>query len=293
MKIKDMFEQKKTVISLEIFPPKLDSPVETVFDTLDALSGLKPDFISVTYGAGGKAKDRTVEIASRIKKEYGIESLAHLTCISATKDVIKKGFKEMKSNNIENVLAMRGDIPEDPDFDFPDPLHYQYAKDLIKEAKEEGGFSIGAACYPEGHIECKSKVQDIKFLKEKVDCGVDFLITQLFFDNEIFYRFMEEIDIAGIDVPVSAGIMPVLNKNQIIRMTQLSGCSIPPKFRRILDRYEDNPAALKEAGEAYAIEQIIDLMAWGVRGIHLYTMNKADTARRIFNNIENIRSLQG
>jgi methylenetetrahydrofolate reductase (NADPH) len=293
MKIKDMFEQKKTVISLEIFPPKLDSPVETVFDTLDALSGLKPDFISVTYGAGGKAKDRTVEIASRIKKEYGIESLAHLTCISATKDVIKKGFKEMKSNNIENVLAMRGDIPEDPDFDFPDPLHYQYAKDLIKEAKEEGGFSIGAACYPEGHIECKSKVQDIKFLKKKVDCGVDFLITQLFFDNEIFYRFMEEIDIAGIDVPVSAGIMPVLNKNQIIRMTQLSGCSIPPKFRRILDRYEDNPAALKEAGEAYAIEQIIDLMAWGVRGIHLYTMNKADTARRIFNNIENIRSLQG
>ena len=182
------------------------------------------------------------------------------------------------------MFSHASDIPEDPDFDFPDPLHYQYAKDLIKEAKEEGGFSIGAACYPEGHIECKSKVQDIKFLKEKVDCGVDFLITQLFFDNEIFYRFMEEIDIAGIDVPVSAGIMPVLNKNQIIRMTQLSGCSIPPKFRRILDRYEDNPAALKEAGEAYAIEQIIDLMAWGVRGIHLYTMNKADTARRIFNN---------
>ena len=261
MKIKDMFDQKKTVISLEIFPPKLDSPVETIFDTLDALSDLKPDFISVTYGAGGKSKDRTIEIASKIKKDYGIESLAHLTCISATKDIIKNSFKEMKANNIENILAMRGDMPEDPDFEFPDPLHYQYAKDLITEVKEEGGFSIGAACYPEGHIECKSKVQDIKFLKEKVDCGVDFLITQLFFDNEIFYRFMEEIDIAGIDVPVSAGIMPVLNKNQIIRMTQLSGCSIPPKFRRILDRYEDNPAALKEAGEAYASEKIIAFVA--------------------------------
>ena len=293
MKIKDIYETKKTVISLEIFPPKIDSPVETVFKTLDELKDINPDFISVTYGAGGKAKDRTVEIASKIKNEYQIESLAHLTCISATKKQISESFAEMRKNNIENILAMRGDIPEDPDFEFPNPLQYEHASDLIKEVREEGGFSIGAACYPEGHVDCESKVKDIKHLKEKVDMGAEFLITQLFFDNELFYRFMEEIDIAGINIPVSAGIMPVLNKNQIIRITKLAGCALPPKLQRILNRYEDNPAALKEAGEAYAIEQIIDLMAWGVRGIHLYTMNKPDTAKRIIGNIENIRRLQG
>ena len=292
MKIKELYETKKTVISLEVFPPKLDSPVETVFKTLDELKDINPDFISVTYGAGGKAKDRTVEIASKIKNEYHIESLAHLTCISSTKEQIKQTFETMRKNNIENILAMRGDIPENPDFDFPNPLQYEHAADLIKEVKAEGNFCIGAACYPEGHVDCENKFQDIKYLREKVSMGADFLISQLFFDNELFYRFMDEIDLAGIDIPVSAGIMPVLNKNQIVRMTKLAGCQLPPKFKRIIDRYEDNPAALKEAGEAYAIEQIIDLMAWGVRGIHLYTMNKADTAKRIISNIDNIRKLQ-
>lgn len=292
MKIKELYETKKTVISLEIFPPKLDSPVETVFKTLDELKDINPDFISVTYGAGGKAKDRTVEIASKIKNEYHIESLAHLTCISATKKQIKEIFEEMRKNNIENILAMRGDIPEDPDFEFPNPLQYEHASDLIREVRTEGGFCIGAACYPEGHVECVNKAKDIKYLGEKVSMGADFLISQLFFDNELFYRFMEKIDIAGINIPVSAGIMPVLNKNQILRITKLAGCEIPQKFRRILDRYEHNPEALKEAGEAYAIEQIIDLMAWGVRGVHLYTMNKPGTAKRIIGNIENIRKLQ-
>ncbi len=293
MKIKDIFNNKKTVISLEVFPPKIDSPVETIFQTLEELKDVNPDYISVTYGAGGKAKDRTIEIASKIKNEYGIESLAHLTCISSTKEDISKVFQDMKDHNLENVLALRGDVPEDPSFDFPSPLQYNYAAQLIEEIKEQQRFSIGAACYPEGHIDCESKAKDIKYLKEKVDKGAEFLISQLFFDNELFYRFMEELDIAGIDIPVSAGIMPVLNKKQIIRITQLSGCAIPPKFQRILDRYEDNPLALKEAGEAYAIEQIIDLMAYGVRGIHLYTMNKPDTAKRILNNINNIRRLQG
>lgn len=293
MKIKELYDLKKTVISLEIFPPKLSSPVETVFSTLDELKDINPDFISVTYGAGGKAKDRTVEIASKIKNEYHIESLAHLTCISATKEQINDIIKELRGNGIENVLAMRGDLPEDPDFEFPDPLHYEHASDLISQVKAEGDFCIGAACYPEGHVDCESKIQDIKYLRDKVSMGADFLISQLFFDNELFYRFMEEIDLAGIDLPVSAGIMPVLNKNQIVRISKLAGCQLPPKFVRILDRYEDNPAALKEAGEAYAIEQIIDLMAWGVRGIHLYTMNKPDTAKRIIGNIENIRRLQG
>lgn len=293
MKIKDMFKEKKTVISLEVFPPKVNSPVETIFNTLEELKDVTPDFISVTYGAGGKAKDRTLEIASKIKNQYGIESLAHLTCISATKSQIQINFEEMKLHNIENILAMRGDIPEDPDFDFPNPLQYEHASSLISEVKETGGFCIGAACYPEGHIECESKAKDIKHLREKVNCGADFLISQLFFDNELFYRFMEELEIAGIDVPVSAGILPVLNKNQMMRITTLAGAVIPPKFQRILDRYENNPLALKEAGEAYAIEQIIDLMAWGVSGIHLYTMNKPDTAKRIIGNIENIRSIQG
>ncbi len=292
MKIKDMFEKKKTVVSLEIFPPKIGAPVEGIYKTLEELSGLSPDFISVTYGAGGKAKDRTVEIAKKIKNTYKIESLAHLTCISATRDQVEKIVSDMKRGGIENILAMRGDIPEDPDFEFPHPLHYEHAADLISDVRISGDFSIGAACYPEGHVDCENKVKDIKYLKEKVDRGVDFLITQLFFDNELFYRFLDEIDLAGIDVPVSAGIIPVLNKNQILRITKLAGCVIPPKFQRILDRYEDNPAALKEAGEAYAIEQIIDLMAYGARGIHLYTMNKADTARRILKNIENIRNLQ-
>ncbi len=291
MKIKELYNQKKTVISLEVFPPKLEMPVETIYKTLEELKGLKPDFISVTYGAGGKAKDRTVEIASKIKNDYGIESLAHLTGISSTKKEIQTIFSEMKNSNIENILALRGDTPEDPAF-LDIPKEYDYASDLVTEIRKEGGFSIGAACYPEGHIECKSRIADIKHLKGKVEKGAEFLISQLFFDNERFFRFMEELEIAGIEVPVSAGIMPVMNKNQILRMTKLSGCYLPPKFQRIVDRYENNPESLREAGEAYAIEQIIDLMTWGVRGIHLYTMNKPDTARRILTNIENIRRLQ-
>lgn len=291
MKIIDIYNSKKMVLSLEIFPPKPDSPLESIFQTIEALKDLRPDYMSVTYGAGGEAKGRTVEIASRIKNDYGIESLAHLTCIASTKDELHEIFKELKANNIENVLALRGDIPENPDFDFPNPLQYRYAGDLIREIKMHEDFCIGAACYPEGHIDCDSKIADIKYLKEKEKSGAEFMISQLFFDNELFYRFMEELDLADLKAPVSAGVMPVLNKKQILRITQLAGCNLPPKFRRIIDRYENNPEALKEAGEAYAIEQIIDLMAYGVRGIHLYTMNKPDTARRIINNIENIRKL--
>jgi methylenetetrahydrofolate reductase (NADPH) len=291
MKIIDLFKNKKTVVSLEVFPPKMDSPIESVYKTIDELKDLKPDFISVTYGALGNSKGRTVEIAAKIKRDYGIESLAHLTCIAATKDEMKKTFVELKENGIENVLALRGDLPADPDFKFPDPLHFKYARDLIKEIKETTDFSIAAACYPEGHVNCTSKVEDIKFLKEKVDMGAEYLITQLFYDNELFYDFMDKTAIANINVPISCGILPVLNKNQVMRITQLSGCKLPPKFLRILDRYENNPEALKEAGEAYAIEQIIDLMAFGVSGIHLYTMNKPDTARRIIKNIENIRKI--
>ncbi len=291
MKIKDLYNKDRTLLSFEIFPPKKDYPLETIFQTIEELKDLEPDFISVTYGAGGSSKDRTVEIAAKIKNEYQIEALAHLTCISSTTMEINHILEALKKNHIENILALRGDLPENPDFEFPSPLQYTYAKNLIHHINKSEKGSVGAACYPEGHPSCKSRIQDIKYLKEKVDAGVDFLVSQLFFDNELFYRFMEELDLAGINVPVSAGIMPALNTKQIFRMQKLSGCSLPPKFKRILDKYENNPEALKEAGEAYALEQIIDLMAWGVDGIHLYTMNKSETARKIAKNIKMIRSI--
>jgi len=291
MLIKDLFKQKKPVVSFEIFPPKPNYPIETIYDTIDSLSDLKPDFISVTYGAGGTSKSRTVDIASTIKNKYNIEALAHLTCVSSTKTEIDSILDELRANNVNNILAMRGDIPQDPNFDFPDPLHFQYAKDLIERINRRDGFSIGAACYPEGHIEATSKVDDLKYLKQKVDANTDFLITQLFFDNEIFFDFMEKIDLMGIKIPVTAGILPVLNINQMNRIVQLSGCSIPPKFKRILDKYEHNPEALREAGTAYAIEQIIDLLSWGIDGVHIYTMNKPDTTRRIMENISKIRKV--
>ncbi len=291
MKISELFKQKDTLLSFEIFPPQKDSGLETIYKTIEDLKDLSPDFISVTYGAGGSSKDKTVEIAKKIKNDYKIETLAHLTCIASTANEIEEITKELQRNNINNILAMRGDFPDDPDFKFPDPLHYTYAKDLISQMRGNEGLSIGAACYPEGHVECENKIQDIKYLKQKVDSGADFLISQLFFDNELFYQFMEQIDLAGINIPVSAGIMPVLNANQIYRIQKLSGASLPKKFVRILDKYAHNPEALKEAGEAYALEQIIDLMAWGVDGIHLYTMNKPDTARKIAKSIESIRKI--
>lgn len=289
MKIKDLFKKNKTLLSFEIFPPKKDYAVDTIYDTIHDLKDLEPDYISVTYGAGGTSKDRTVEIASKIKNEYQIEALAHLTCISSTSEEIDETVEALRKNNINNILALRGDMPEGDDQSIS--TEYTYASDLIQQINKKGDFSIGGACYPEGHLECDSRIQDIKHLKEKVDAGVDFLITQLFFDNELFYRFMEELDLAGINIPVSAGIMPVLNAKQILRIQKLSGCSLPPKFKRILEKYEHNPEALKEAGEAYALEQIIDLMAWGIDGIHLYTMNKSETARKIAENIKTIRKI--
>lgn len=291
MQIKDLFNKNKTLLSFEIFPPKKDYPIETIFNTIDELKDLEPDFISVTYGAGGTSKDRTIEIASKIKNDYQIEALAHLTCISSTQKEIKEMLEALKNNHIENILALRGDMPEDQEAIDTSQLNYRYAKDLIKYINDIGGYSVGAACYPEGHVDCNNRIQDIKHLKEKAESGVDFLITQLFFDNELFYRFMEELDLAGVNIPVSAGIMPVLNSKQILRIQKLSGCSLPPKFKRILEKYEHNPQALKEAGEAYALEQIIDLMAWGIDGIHLYTMNKSETARKIAQNIKTIRRI--
>ena len=289
MHIKNIFSAKKPVISFEIFPPKKDSPVETIYKTIEALKDLTPDYISVTYGAGGSTTNRTVEIAKLIKQQYNIEALAHLTCITSTKDEIANTIANLKANDISNVVALRGDLPQDPDFKFPDPLHYRFAKDLVSEIHKDRDFCIAAACYPEGHPECDSYEEDLLHLKEKVDAGVDFLISQLFFDNDCFYQFIEDKEKLNINVPVTAGIMPVLNKNQIERMTTLCGASIPKKLTRILYRYEHNPEALKEAGIAYATEQIIDLISWGVDGIHIYTMNRPEVTRTIMRNISSIR----
>lgn len=284
MKIKDLYIGKP-VISLEIFPPKAEAPIETVYDTLSALSDLNPDFISVTYGAGGNSKLHTVEIADIIKNKYHIEALAHLTCIGSRKQEIDILLKKLKNKNIENILALRGDktSPELP------KGNYTYAKDLIEHIREYNHFSIGGACYPEVHTECRDSLSDLKNLKAKVDSGTDFLISQLFLDNTNFYSFKEKLDILGVQVPVSAGIMPVINKKQIDRITSLCGASIPLKFKKILDKYEHNPEALKEAGIAYATEQIIDLLSTGVDGIHLYTMNRPEVARSIISHIAGIR----
>lgn len=288
MLIKDIYKNRETVISFEIFPPQKDSPIETIYRTIDELRDLRPDFISVTYGSGGGNRDRTVEIASIVKNKYLTECLAHLTSITSTPLDTQNVLQQLKENGISNVLALRGDIPKD--FEKTSEMSYLYAKDLIKAVKKDGNFCIGAAAYPEGHISCENLDRDIAYLKEKVDTGVDFLITQLFFDNELFYEFREKAAASGINIPISAGIMPVLNKKQISRIVELSGASLPPKFRRVMDKYENNPEALREAGIAYATEQIIDLLSSDIDGIHLYTMNKAEVARKIVNNITEIRS---
>ncbi|SCY99208.1 methylenetetrahydrofolate reductase [NAD(P)H] [Alkaliphilus peptidifermentans] len=288
MLIKDIFKEK-TVISLEIFPPKPTSPLDTITNMLEEIKDLTPDFISITYGAGGSTKRHTVDIASMVKNKYKIEALAHLTCINSTKDEINRIFQLLKENNIENILALRGDHPDNQPINIEENQDFNYAKDLASYAKSYGGFSLGGACYPEGHLECKNTVENLHHLKEKVDNGLDFLITQLFFDNNLFYNFKEKMELLNIKVPVSAGIMPVINKKQVEKIISLTGASISPKFLKILDKYGDNPSALKEAGIAYATEQIIDLMANEVDGIHLYAMNRPEIAKSIFSSIGSIR----
>lgn len=289
MKIKDMLGKGNTTVSFEIFPPKTTYPMETIFETLEKLKDLNPDFISVTYGAGGSSQGHTVEIASRVKKDFGIESIAHLTCVTSTKDTIRQMLQNIRESGIENILALRGDIPDSFLQDKDWKPEYKYAYELIDEIRDFGGFSIGAACYPEGHVETRNKVDDLKYLRQKVDHGVDFLVTQLFFDNELFYQFREKMDLVGIEKPVIAGILPVLNINQVKRIQEISGCNMPPKFLRILDRYEHDPKSLQEAGIAYAVDQIVDLLSFGIEGVHIYTMNKPESTRRIMESISTVR----
>jgi methylenetetrahydrofolate reductase (NADPH) len=278
MRTSEIFKNK-TVLSLEIFPPRRTASIDIIYHTLDELKGLNPDFISVTYGAGGSATNTaTLEIASAIKNHYGIESVAHLPCINLNQDEVLNMLEGFKQEGVENILALRGDVnPE-----FPPKQDFRYASDLISFIKENGDFNIIGACYPEGHSECPSLVDDIRNLKIKVDAGTDQLITQMFFDNSYFYSFRERACIAGINVPIEAGIMPVVNKKQAERMVSLCGVKLPQKFVAMMERYENNPLAMRDAGIAYAVDQIVDLMAQDVDGIHLYTMNNPYIAQKIY-----------
>ena len=286
MKIAQLFNEDRTVFSFEVFPPKRDHSIDTIYETLDELQDLKPDFISVTYGASGSLADNsTCEIASAIKHRYGIESAAHLTCVNSTKEEVTEVLRRLHENEIENILALRGDIVPD----VPRKNDFKHASDLITFIKNtDYDFGISGACYPEGHQDSRSHVDDILNLKKKVDAGAEHLISQLFFDNNLFYDFVEKARIAGINVPIEAGIMPVVNKKQIERMVSLCGASLPSKFTKMMSRYEHKPEAMRDAGIAYAVNQIVDLVSQGVDGIHLYTMNNPYIARRISESVKSL-----
>jgi len=285
MKINEILNSGKVTISCELFPPKQDAGLQQVLDVVRDISALKPDFMSVTYGAGGGTSQNTVRIATDIQ-EHGISALAHLTCVSSTKQQVADTLKDLKENHIENILALRGDIPQNSSF--PSPAQYHYASELIQDIKAQGDFCIGAACYPEGHVECEHKTDDIDYLKQKVDSGCDFLTTQMFFDNNVLYNFLYRIMAKGIHIPVVAGVMPVTNSKQIKRICTLSGTVLPPRFKAIADKFSDKPLAMTQAGIAYATEQIIDLISNGVTSIHLYTMNKPEIAAKIMENLSEI-----
>ncbi len=285
MNISRLFEKEKIVFSFEIFPPKYETPIKIVYDTLEALGDLSPDYISVTYGAGGNTRDnRTCEVASIIKNKHKIEPLAHLTCIGSTKEDIKEILDDLKKNGGQNILALRGD-KRDGEARVGD---FRYASDLIEYIKSIGDFNVVAACYPEKHLDCNSIDEDVDNLKNKVDRGVGHLVSQLFFDNNNFYNFREKLIKNDINIPITAGIMPLTQKNQITKMANMCGAKIPGKYLKMIDKYENDKVALRDAGIFYATEQIIDLIANGVRGIHLYTMNNPVVARKISINMANI-----
>lgn len=285
MKIRELFRNEKTVFSFEIFPPKKDGSIETVYKTLDELTDLHPDFISVTYGAGGSVPGcSTREIVSAIKEKYHTESIAHLTCVNSTKEDIDRIISEFERYGIENVLALRGDVNPD----IPPKEDFKHASELIAYMKQRSSLGFSGACYPEGHPESSSLDEDIENLKRKVDAGAEHLMSQLFFDNSQFYRFLEKARAAGITVPIEAGIMPCVNAKSIQRMVGLCGASLPPKFTKLIARFGDNPNAMRDAGIAYANEQIIDLVTNGVDGIHLYTMNNPHVARKISEGVSSV-----
>lgn len=289
MKLTKLFEEEKFSLSFEVFPPKTDTSFESVKSATEEIARLHPSFMSVTYGAGGGTSRYTLEIAQNIKKHYGVPTLAHLTCVSSTKETVKAKIEGLKAAGIENVMALRGDLT--PELENSDRFAwaYRYAVDLVRELKGSGAdFCIGGACYPEIHPESANQKEDIKYLKEKVDAGCDFLTTQMFFDNNLLYNFLYKIREAGITVPVIPGIMPITNSNQIERAIKLSGSFMPQRFKSLVDKFGTAPAAMKQAGIAYATDQIIDLFANGITNVHVYSMNKPDVAATIQNNLSDI-----
>ncbi len=284
MKISEILNQNKLSLSFEVFPPKTSETYENVKNSALGVAKLNPDFMSVTYGAGGSTSTYTLDVAQSILKE-GVTPVAHLTCVSSSRETIRERLAEIKEKGIENILALRGDLPSGVT---PQSLDFTYACDLVEEIKSFGGFCIGGACYPEGHTESESLSADIINLKKKVDAGCEFLTTQMFFDNNILYNFLYKIREAGITVPVIPGIMPVTNPAQIKRICSLSGTILPRRFIQIVDRFGSSPEAMKQAGIAYATEQIIDLYANGIKAVHVYSMNKPEVAQKIQSNLEGI-----
>ena len=286
MKISEILRENPITISMEVFPPKSDVKFESVRKTVREISRLHPAFVSCTYGAGGGTSRYTVEIAQDIMEE-GVASMAHLTCISSTRDTVKDQIGRIRDAGIENILALRGDIPEG--MDFPHPRYYEHAVQLVEEIRREYPEAcIGGACYPEKHPNASNKDEDILRIKEKVDAGCDFLTTQMFFNNSIYYNYLYRLREAGVRVPILAGIMPVTSRRQMERSIQLSGCVIPPELTALADRFGDSPAAMQQAGILYASHQIIDLIANGCGHIHVYTMNKPEVAAGILNNLKGI-----
>lgn len=287
MKISELLQKEGVSLSLEVFPPKTTTGFESVRKAVREIAALQPDFMSVTYGAGGGTSQHTVQIARDIKNDYGVNSMAHLTCVSSTRETVKEQIHLMQEAGIENILALRGDIPEKQEFPLPEQFHH--AVELVREVKEIAPeMCIGGACYPEGHPEAISKGEDIRHIREKVEAGCDFLTTQMFFDNSIFYNYMYRLREAGVLVPVIAGIMPITRKNQVERSIQLSGSCVPARFKAIVDWFGDDPAKMKQAGIAYATDQIIDLIANGISHIHVYTMNDPQVAAGIMENLSAI-----
>ena len=284
MKIKDILNREKPSLSFEVFPPKTQDKFETVGRAALEIAKLSPDFMSVTYGAGGTTAKYTTEIAKSIL-DTGVTPIAHLTCVNSSKESILEKLEEFKNSGVKNILALRGDIPQGME---PESWDFKYASELVTFIKENGDFCVGGACYPEKHVESLSEKEDLINLKHKVDCGCDFLTTQMFFDNDLFYKYLLRVRNMGISVPVIPGIMPVTNGRQIKRSCELSGAVLPDRFKRIVERFSDSPKAMEQAGIAYATEQIIDLFANGINAVHVYSMNKPEVAAAIKNNLSEI-----
>ena len=289
MKLIDILKGKKLSLSFEVFPPKASSSFDSVKTATEEIARLRPSFMSVTYGAGGGTSEYTLKIVRNIKERYGVPTLAHLTCVSSTRETVRERIAQMKQAGIENVMALRGDLTPEMEGQDRSHWHYHHAVDLVRQLVESGAdFCIGGACYPEVHPESANQKEDIKYLQEKVAAGCQFLTTQMFFDNNLLYNFLYKIREAGITVPVIPGIMPITNANQIERALKLSGSYVPQRFKSLVDRFGDDPAAMKQAGIAYATDQIIDLYANGITNVHVYSMNKPDVAEKIKSNLSDI-----